>query len=140
LLVVVARIRLPRWCSAPLGTFVAAICQAPRLAASRAASRISMQPGAVAMMPSRGAAGFTVEGDNNPAPDPWQPRDGDVAGRLWVLVPGLGRFIVLAHEPAIAGALAVSLLVMTMVARQPRYRVRAGWIAFSAAGHPNPTA
>jgi len=63
-----------------------------------------------------GAEGFTMEGDNNPAPDPWLPHDGDVAGKLWLLVPGVGRVIELAHQPAIAGALAVSLLVMFAVA------------------------
>jgi signal peptidase I len=87
-----------------------------------------------------GAAGFTVEGDNNPAPDPWRPHDADVAGKLWVLVPGLGRLITLAHQPVVAGALATSLVVMLLLARTPRYRVRPGWIAFSAAGRPNLTA
>jgi len=87
-----------------------------------------------------GAGGFTVEGDNNPAPDPWQPRNRDVAGKLWVLVPGLGRLVALAHQPAIAGALAVSLLVMLVLARGPTYRVRPGWIAFSGAGRPHLTA
>ena len=87
-----------------------------------------------------GAGGFTVEGDNNPAPDPWQPRNRDVAGKLWVLVPGLGRAIELAHQPAIAGAIAVSLLVMFMLARGPTYRVRPGWIAFSGAGRRHRTA
>jgi signal peptidase len=66
-----------------------------------------------------GRAGFTMEGDNNPAPDPWLPRDGDVAGKLWLLAPGLGRAIVIAHQPAVAGALAVSILVMVVLARRP---------------------
>jgi len=87
-----------------------------------------------------GGNGFTVEGDNNPAPDPWQPHFGDVAGKLWVLVPGFGRLITLAHQPVIAGALATSFVVMLLLARNPRYRVRPGWIAFSAAGHPDLTA
>ena len=65
-----------------------------------------------------GSEGYTVEGDNNPAPDPWQPRTGDVAGRVWLLVPGLGRIITLVHQPTIAGALAASLLVMCLVARE----------------------
>ena len=67
-------------------------------------------------------SGFTMEGDNNPAPDPWRPHGGDVAGRLWLLLPGLGRVIVVAHQPAIAGALAVSLLVMVVLARRPSRR------------------
>lgn len=67
-----------------------------------------------------GEAGFTVEGDNNPAPDPWVPRTADVAGRLWLLAPGFGRVITLVHQPAIAGALAVSLLVMLVLSRWQR--------------------
>jgi signal peptidase len=85
------------------------------------------------------ADGYTMEGDNNPAPDPWVPRDADIAGRVWVLVPRLGSLIAMAHQPAIAGALAVSLLVMVAVARRPAARVRPGWVAFSA-GHANPAA
>ena len=69
-----------------------------------------------------GQAGFTVVGDNNPAPDPWQPRPGDVAGRAWLVVPGVGRVIFFLHQPAAAGALAVSVLVMLALARGPAAR------------------
>jgi signal peptidase I len=68
-------------------------------------------------------AGFTMLGDNNPAPDPWQPRAADVAGKAWVLLPGMGRVIVLVHQPAVAAALAVSLLV-TLVLSRSRWPVR----------------
>jgi len=68
------------------------------------------------------AQGFTVEGDNNPTPDPWLPRPGDVAGKVWMWIPDLGRIVTFAHQPAVAGALAVSLLAMIVVARQPRPR------------------
>lgn len=64
-----------------------------------------------------GQVGFTMLGDNNPAPDPWQPRAADVAGKAWVLLPGLGRVIVLVQQPAVAAALAVSLLVMLVLSR-----------------------
>lgn len=64
-----------------------------------------------------GHTGFTMLGDNNPAPDPWQPRAADVAGKAWVLLPGLGRVIVFVHQPAVAAALAVSLLVMVLLSR-----------------------
>ena len=66
-----------------------------------------------------GGQGFTMEGDNNPAPDPWLPRTGDVAGRLWLLLPGLGRVIAVAHQRAVAGALAASILVMLALAGVP---------------------
>jgi signal peptidase I len=65
-----------------------------------------------------GQTGFTMEGDNNPAPDPWLPRTSDVAGRLWLLVPGLGSVITLIHQPATAAALAVSGLMMLVLARR----------------------
>jgi len=71
-----------------------------------------------------GQAGFTVLGDNNPAPDPWQPRAADVAGKAWLLVPGLGRVIVFVHQPAVAAALAVSLLVMLVMSRAGPARSR----------------
>jgi signal peptidase len=68
--------------------------------------------------------GFTVEGDNNPAPDPWLPRAGDVAGTVWLQVPGLGRIVGYLHQPAAAGALAVSAFMMLVLARwRPRTTV-----------------
>ena len=66
--------------------------------------------------------GFTLEGDNNPAPDPWLPRAADIAGRMWLLLPGAGRVVALVHQPAVAGALAVSILVMVALARRPTRR------------------
>jgi signal peptidase I len=68
--------------------------------------------------------GFTMLGDNNPAPDPWQPRGADVAGKAWLQLPGLGRVIVFVHQPAVAAALAVSLLVMLVVSRARPMRNR----------------
>lgn len=64
-------------------------------------------------------AGFTLLGDNNPAPDPWLPGLGDVAGRAWLVFPGVGRVITFVHQPAAAGALAASLVVMLALARAP---------------------
>lgn len=56
-------------------------------------------------------AGFVMEGDNNPAPDPWLPRAGDIAGRAWAVVPFVGRALSILHQPAIAASTAVALLV-----------------------------
>jgi signal peptidase len=67
-----------------------------------------------------GAAGFTVQGDNNQAVDPWSPRAGDIAGRARWLVPGLGRVIAFIHQPAIAGGLAAAMMVMFILARPSR--------------------
>jgi signal peptidase len=67
-----------------------------------------------------GAAGFTVQGDNNEAGDPWSPRAGDIAGRARWLVPGLGRIIAFIHQPVIAAGLASALMVTFLLARSPR--------------------
>lgn len=64
-------------------------------------------------------SGFTMEGDNNPAPDPWRPRGFDVAGRVWLLLPGVGRALAVAHQPIVAGAIAASIVVMVLLARRP---------------------
>jgi len=64
-------------------------------------------------------SGYTMEGDNNPAPDPWRPRGVDVAGRVWLLLPGVGRALAAAHQPTVAGALAASIVVMVLLARRP---------------------
>ena len=70
-----------------------------------------------------GEAGYVMEGDNNPAPDPWQPKLADVAGAAWVSVPGVGRVISFLHRPAAAGALAAALVVGWLVRRRPTPRV-----------------
>jgi signal peptidase I len=65
-------------------------------------------------------AGFVVEGDNNPAPDPWSPRGGDIAGRAVLAIPDVGRAMTFLHQPAAVGAIAVAILVGVTVARRPR--------------------
>lgn len=71
-----------------------------------------------------GQGGFTLLGDNNPAPDPWRPSSGDVAGQAWLLLPGVGRVVALVQQPAVAGALAASLVVMLGLLWQPSRRGR----------------
>lgn len=71
-----------------------------------------------------GQAGFTMLGDNNPAPDPWVPGASDVAGRAWLVIPGVGRLIAFVQRPAAAGALATSLVVMLAFARPATRRRR----------------
>lgn len=62
---------------------------------------------------------FTLRGDNNPAPDPWRPAPSDVAGRAWIHVPGAGRVLAFALEPAILGALFSALVAAAVVSREP---------------------
>jgi signal peptidase I len=61
--------------------------------------------------------GFVFLGDNNPAPDPWRPRTGDLVGTAWVRIPYAGRVVALLHQPAVLGALAASLVVLLFALR-----------------------
>jgi signal peptidase len=63
--------------------------------------------------------GFLLQGDNNPAPDPWQPAAGDVVGAVWLVGPQLGRPIALLHQPAVAAALAAAVMVAVVLSRRP---------------------
>jgi signal peptidase I len=63
------------------------------------------------------SSGFVLEGDNNPAPDPWQPKPVDVVGRPWVALPRVGAVIAWARQPIILGALAASMMVAFVISR-----------------------
>jgi signal peptidase I len=69
-----------------------------------------------------GATGYLLRGDNNPSVDPWMPRSGDIVGRAWVVLPGVGRPLTFIHQPAAAGALAVALIAVLAVLRRPARR------------------
>jgi len=69
-----------------------------------------------------GINGFVVQGDNNPAPDPWMPRTGDIAGRAWFAVAGLGRVIAFLHQPLAAAAFGAAIAVTLVLARGSRRR------------------
>ena len=64
-----------------------------------------------------GATGYVLQGDNNPAPDPWSPMATDVVGSPWLAVPGVGRAVAVIRQPAVAGGLAAALLVALLVSR-----------------------
>jgi len=67
-------------------------------------------------------SGFVLEGDNNPAPDPWEPHPEDVVGRPWVAVPRVGAIVAWARQPLILGALAASMVVAFVVSRPTKQR------------------
>jgi signal peptidase len=67
-----------------------------------------------------GTDGFVVQGDNNNAVDPWRPRASDIAGKSWVVVPGVGRFVTMIHQPVVAGGLAAGVMVSLILAGQSR--------------------
>jgi signal peptidase I len=65
---------------------------------------------------SRDASGrFVMQGDNNPAPDPWTPTAADIAGTVWAAVPGAGRVLVWVRQPAFLGAVAAALVAAVIV-------------------------
>jgi signal peptidase len=57
-------------------------------------------------------SGFVLQGDNNTAPDPWTPMPSDVAGRMWIVLPAVGRAIAWIHEPATVASLLTAAVVM----------------------------
>jgi signal peptidase I len=65
------------------------------------------------------AHGFAVKGDNNPAPDPWRPRQADVVGSAWVTIPGVGQAIVAIRSPLMVAALAAAIVVAVVLFRMP---------------------
>jgi signal peptidase I len=79
--------------------------------------------------------GFTVKGDNNPAPDPWRPRPQDIAGSAWVLIPVVGRAIVAIRSPVTVAALAAAIVVALVLFRMPTTRPRATAVV-AVAAHP----
>lgn len=60
---------------------------------------------------------FVVRGDNNPAPDPWQPTAPDIAGSVLVAVPGVGRALAWLRQPAVIAAAAAAIIVWIMALR-----------------------
>jgi signal peptidase I len=64
-------------------------------------------------------AGFTLRGDNNPSLDPWLPRGTDVVGKAWLLIPGLGRVLMVIRQPLVLAAIAASLVVGVVIWRGP---------------------
>jgi signal peptidase I len=58
---------------------------------------------------------FILRGDNNPAPDPWQPSARDVAGSVVVAAPGLGRALAWIRQPAVIAAAAAAIVVWLVV-------------------------
>ena len=70
-----------------------------------------------------GTTGYTLQGDNNPDPDPWHPTDEQIVGKAVHRFAGKGWVMHLPREPWFAGLSAglVTLLVLGWDAR-PRRR------------------
>jgi signal peptidase len=74
-----------------------------------------------------GPEGYIVKGDNKDAPDPWQPTAGQVAGRMWLHIPGAGSFLFNLRQPAgfaiLVGGV-TALLFLGSVKRKAKRRRR----------------
>ena len=64
-------------------------------------------------------SGFDVRGDNNPAPDDWHPRAGNVLGKAWLVLPHGGSILAFLHAPVTLGSLAAGVAVAFMVVPPP---------------------
>jgi signal peptidase len=64
--------------------------------------------------------GFTLKGDNNPAPDPWTVPRSDVLGKEAVVIPGFGSTLLVLRSPLFAG-LAAALIAMWVVLSPPEW-------------------
>ncbi|HEY8170476.1 MAG TPA: signal peptidase I [Candidatus Limnocylindria bacterium] len=71
-----------------------------------------------------GADGYVLHGDGNPAPDPWNPDDGDVVGRVVLRLPLVGSLVAAIRQPATLAALASALVVTLVLFWQPRRPAR----------------
>ena len=63
--------------------------------------------------------GFTLQGDNNSAPDPWHPRQADMVGIPTFRMSNAGRLFVLVQQPVILAGLASAIVVTLFLARPP---------------------
>ncbi len=65
--------------------------------------------------------GYTLKGDNNPAPDPWTVPRSDILGKEAVVLPGFGSTLLVLRSPLFAG-LAAALIAIWVVLSPP------GWM------------
>lgn len=63
--------------------------------------------------------GFITQGDNNPRPDLWRPKQGDVLGKLSVQVPHAGDVLMLLRSPLVV-AMVGAFFGAFMVLGRPR--------------------
>ncbi len=72
------------------------------------------------------ADGYVMRGDNRMGDDPWRPRAEDIAGRAWLVLPGIAPFLTALREPAVFGALAAGVTVFLIVLGGSERRRRPG--------------
>jgi signal peptidase len=73
--------------------------------------------------------GYIVKGDNKEYPDSWHPTDAQVAGRMWLHVPGGGTFLYRLRQPpgfAVLLAGVTALILLGPLKREVKRRRRGG--------------
>jgi signal peptidase I len=68
--------------------------------------------------------GFVMQGDNNPVPDDWHPRPGDILGKARVRIPKLGTVFTFLHAPVPFASLAMGIAVALILVPDDRKRRR----------------
>jgi signal peptidase len=58
-----------------------------------------------------GRTGYVLQGDNNPAPDDWRPKSGDIVGKTWILGPQAGKLLLLLHAPIALASVAAGVAI-----------------------------
>jgi signal peptidase I len=66
------------------------------------------------------SVGFTLQGDNNPAPDPWTVPRSDILGKEALVLPGFGNTLLVLRSPLFAG-LAAALIAIWVVLSPPEW-------------------
>lgn len=59
--------------------------------------------------------GYLTQGDNRTDADPWRPRPEDIAGSLWLTVPGAGRSVAVLRNPRTIAPLAAGVTVFLVL-------------------------
>lgn len=68
-----------------------------------------------------GVDGYLMQGDNNPAVDPWKPTDAEIAGTSRVVVPSGGVPLKkLRHDPLLLACLAGGIALFLTLRRQSK--------------------
>jgi signal peptidase len=62
-------------------------------------------------------SGYVMQGDHNPARDPWIVPEREIVGGAWIAVPWLGAGIALLRQPVILAGLMSSLVVFLILVR-----------------------
>jgi len=59
-------------------------------------------------------SGYVLRGDNRDTNDQWRPTPQEIAGRMWLRVPGMGRWVQRLREPASFAALVAVLSLISL--------------------------